>query len=76
MGDVPIFVIWYMWVHFGVVSTKLIDYSSGCGGGDGGGVMKHLFLCYVLTHCRLNRLPHTIYWKSPISFLGISGYEI
>ena len=29
-----------------------------------------------LTHCRLNRLPHTIYWKSLISILGMSGYEI
>ena len=23
---------------------------------------------------RLNRLPNTIYWKSPISILGMSGY--
>ena len=30
----------------------------------------------VLTHCILNRLSHTIYWKSPISILGTSGYEI
>ena len=30
----------------------------------------------VLTHCRLNRLPLTIYWISPISILGTSGYEI
>ena len=29
-----------------------------------------------LSHCRLNRLSHTIYWKSPISILGTSGYEI
>ena len=29
-----------------------------------------------LTHCRLNRLSHTIYWKSPISILGTYGYEI
>ena len=28
-----------------------------------------------LTHCILNRLSHTIYWKSPISILGASGYE-
>ena len=33
-----------------------------------------LELC--LTHCRLNRLSHTIYWNSPISILGMSGYEI
>ena len=26
-----------------------------------------------LTHCRLNELNHTIYWKSPISILGMSG---
>ena len=31
---------------------------------------------YDLTHCRLNRLPHTIYWKSPISNSGMSGFEI
>ena len=29
-----------------------------------------------LTHCRLNRLSHTIYWKSQISILGTSGYDI
>ena len=34
-----------------------------------------LLLSY-LTHCRRNRLSHTIYWKSPISILGMSGYEI
>ena len=28
-----------------------------------------------LAHCILNRLPHTIYWKSPILILGTSGYE-
>ena len=31
---------------------------------------------YGLTHCRLNRLSDTIYWKHPISILGTSGYEI
>ena len=31
---------------------------------------------FILTHCRLNELPHAIYWKSPISILGTSGYEI
>ena len=30
----------------------------------------------ILTHCRLSWLSHTIYWKSPISNLGTSGYEI
>ena len=30
-----------------------------------------------LTHFRLNRLlPHTIYWKSPISILGMLGDKI
>ena len=29
-----------------------------------------------LSHCRLNRLSHTVYWKSPISVLCASGYEI
>ena len=29
-----------------------------------------------LIYCRLKRLSHTIYWKSPISILGTSGYEI
>ena len=28
----------------------------------------------LLTHFILNRLSHTIYWKSPISILGMSGY--
>ena len=30
----------------------------------------------TLTHCILNRFSHTIYWKSLISILGTSGYEI
>ena len=30
----------------------------------------------LLTHCIQNRLSHTIYWKCPISILGMSGYEI
>ena len=29
-----------------------------------------------LTHCILNRLCHSLYWKSPVSILGMSGYEI
>ena len=29
-----------------------------------------------LASCRLNELPHTIYWKILISILGISGYVI
>ena len=33
-------------------------------------------LATTLSHCILNRLSHTIYWKSPISSLGTSGYEI
>ena len=32
--------------------------------------------CVSLAHCRLHRLSHTIYWKSPISILDTSGYEI
>ena len=38
---------------------------------------------FLLTHCRLNELPQTIYWKIPtiywkilISILGMSGYMI
>ena len=30
----------------------------------------------ILTHCRLNRLSHTIYWKSSVSILGTAGYEV
>ena len=30
----------------------------------------------LLTHFILNRLSHTIYWKSPISILGMSGYIV
>ena len=33
-------------------------------------------LDFFKTHCILNRISHTIYWKSPISVLGTSGYEI
>ena len=35
-----------------------------------------LLFAYALTHCILNRLSHTIYWKSSISILGTPGYEI
>ena len=30
----------------------------------------------IFTHCILNRLSHIIYWKSPVSILGTSGYVI
>ena len=29
-----------------------------------------------LTHCILNRLSHTLYWKSPVSILGTPSYDI
>ena len=29
-----------------------------------------------LTHCRLNELPHTIYWKILILIIGMSDYVI
>ena len=28
---------------------------------------------FRITHCRLNEVPHTLNWKSPISILGMSG---
>ena len=31
---------------------------------------------WILTHCRLNELTHTVYWKILISVLGMSGYVI
>ena len=42
---------------------------------------RHIFAWHgsrdtFLTHCILNRLSYTIYWKSPILILGTSGYEI
>ena len=42
-------------------------------------VTKYLDLGEIsvaLTHCRLNELTHTIYWKSPVSILDRWGYEI
>ena len=33
-------------------------------------------ILFSLSHFKLSRLPHTIYWKSLISILGTSGYEI
>ena len=54
----------------------------------GNAIRKHMarpksageFFCELLiislTHCILNRLSHTIYWKNPISILGTPGYEI
>ena len=38
--------------------------------------MAGVFCLHVLTHCRLNRLSHTINWKSQISILGTAGYGI
>ena len=41
--------------------------------------LQVLVLCLqkVSSHyCILNRLSHTIYWKSPTSILGTSGFEI
>ena len=38
--------------------------------------LQSVFYLYILTHYRLNRLSHTIYWKTPISILGTSCYEI
>ena len=35
---------------------------------------KNISVLFGLTHFILNRLTHTIYWKSPISILGMSGY--
>ena len=35
-----------------------------------------LYCTVPLTHYILNRLSHTIYWKSPISIYDTSGYEI
>ena len=34
------------------------------------------FASVNLSHCRLNELPHSIYWKGLISILGMSGYMI
>ena len=31
---------------------------------------------FPLTHCRLNELPHSIYWKILISILGMLGNVI
>ena len=38
--------------------------------------LQHMAEENSLTHCIMNRIYHTIYWKSPISILGTSGYEI
>ena len=51
------------------------DFESPCIGFKYGIVFEYLLL-FALTHCRLNRLSHTIYWKSQISILGMSSYEI
>ena len=53
------------WILSGIVITLL---------GKSRELITLLFV--VLTHCRLNRISHTIYWKSPISIFGTSSYEI
>ena len=41
-------------------------------------IVTNLYHVYQipLTHCRLNKLAHTIYWKILILILGMSGYVI
>ena len=39
-------------------------------------LISPLILSYALTHFRLNKLPYNIYWKSPMSILGMSGCVI
>ena len=39
-------------------------------------VKNDIYVSDAWTHCILNRLFHTIYWKSSISILGTSGYKI
>ena len=39
-------------------------------------IEEFYFYYPALTHCIPNELTHTVYWKSPISILGTSGYEI
>ena len=36
---------------------------------------KHMTV-HTLAHFRLNKLPHKIYWKNPVSILGMSSYVI
>ena len=50
-----------IWVFVGCTSEDTFSHCSSYG---------------LLTHCRLNELPHTIYWKILISILGMSGYVI
>ena len=40
------------------------------------GIGNAAFTIFTLTHCRLNELPHTIYWKILILILGMSDYVI
>ena len=57
--------------HLLIVGWRIIKANSNCNVVGYGDVVVS-----VLTHCRLNELPHTIYWKSPFSVLGRWGYEI
>ena len=39
-------------------------------------ISPHIFFeKYSLTHCILNRIYHTMYWKNPISILRMSDFE-
>ena len=42
----------------------------------GGKILGAGMCSFLLTHCRLNELSHTIYWKILNSILGMSGYVI
>ena len=61
-------VLWQNWI--GTNLTKICNHT--CPN------LFHQICCttYWPTHCRLNELPHTAYWKILISNFGMSGYVL
>ena len=64
----------FCWMH--VKQCKPWSDAAFCSIWSGFTVFAQTRLSQHLTHCRLNRLSHTIYWKTPISIFGTSDYEI
>ena len=55
---------------------RIVQFRTHPAHGSNIGWRQCIFTVLSLTHIRLNKLPHTIYWKSRISILGMSGYVI
>ena len=81
--------ILFMYIDYGEGQTALRGQSSDCFESFATAITNTTFATFcllsctsrplwkgILTHCRLNRFPRTIYWKSLISISDTSCYDI